>query len=107
MTQRNLIVARLDPRHIDDVAGLFAESDRTELPGMVGATRRTLYTFHDLYFHFVEAEGDVAAGLREVRTHPLFTGLNEALAEYVRPYDPGWREPKDAMARPFYEWRRA
>ncbi len=106
MTQRNLIVARLDPRDADGVARLFAESDRTELPGKVGVTRRTLYTFHDLYFHLVEVEGDVASRLREVRTDPLFTELNTALAEYVRPYDPGWREPADAMARPFYEWRR-
>jgi cyclase len=103
--QRTLIVARLDPGDTDEVARLFAKSDATELPHLVGVTRRTLYTFHDLYFHLVEADGDVAGRLRQVRQNPLFTELNEALSAYVRPYDPGWREPKDAMATPFYEWR--
>jgi cyclase len=105
MTHRSLIVARLDPRHRDRVAELFAESDAGDLPHLVGVTRRTLYGFHDLYFHLVEAENDVPAKVDEVRRHELFERVNSGLAEFVQPYHPSWRGPRDAMAAPFYEWR--
>jgi cyclase len=107
VTTRNLIVARLDPAFTDPVARLFAESDDTELPHLLGVTRRTLFNFHDLYFHLVETDEDLAPQLGEVRSHPLFRSIDEGLARYVRPYHPSWREPKDAMAAPFYQWRRA
>ncbi|MCO1580348.1 TcmI family type II polyketide cyclase [Crossiella sp. SN42] len=103
---RSLIVARLDPAHTGEVARLFGESDQTELPHRVGVTRRTLYSFHDLYFHLVESEHEVGERLREVRETPLFQQLNTDLAGYVRPYHPSWRGPKDAMATPFYQWDR-
>jgi cyclase len=104
VAERTLIVARLDPEHTSEVARLFAESDAGELPDLIGATRRTLYSFHGLYFHLVEADKPVGPGLREVRNRPIFTGLNDALAEFVRPYSADWREPRDAMATPFYHW---
>ena len=106
MTTRNLIVARLDPALTEPVARLFAESDESELPDLLGVTRRTLFTFHDLYFHLVEAEGELAPRLAEARAHPLFRSIDEGLAKYVTPFHPSWREPKDALAEPFYEWRR-
>ncbi|MFC5723796.1 TcmI family type II polyketide cyclase [Streptomyces gamaensis] len=101
---RTLIVARLrtdDPPRIADV---FAASDATELPHLVGVRRRTLFTFHDLYFHLVEADEDIGPALQQARSHPLYTDINTRLAELVAPYDPGWKEPKDAMATPFYRW---
>jgi cyclase len=107
VSYRSLIVARLDPEHTGQVAQLFAESDRTELPHLVGVTRRTLFTFHELYFHLVETDEEMAPRLWEVRQHPLFKKVNEGLAEFVKPYSPTWREPKDALAIPFYEWRRS
>ncbi|UNO40782.1 TcmI family type II polyketide cyclase [Streptomyces sp. MST-110588] len=107
MTTRNLIVARLDAGHRDRVAELFARSDESELPEMLGVRRRTLFTFHDLYFHLVETDEDLQPQLSEVRKHPLFREIDEGLAPYVKPYHPSWREPKDALAAPFYQWRRA
>jgi cyclase len=106
VSHHNLIVARLDGAHAPRVAELFAESDRTELPDLVGVTRRTLFTFHDLYFHLVESDGDMSDRLDNVREHPLFRGLNHELAQYVEPYHPGWRGPRDALAVPFYQWHR-
>ena len=103
---RTLIVARLAPGHAGPVAEAFAESDRTGLPELLGVTARSLFTFHDLYLHLIEAERDVRAGLGSVRDDPRFTGLSRRLAEHIAPYDPGWREPKDAMAREFYRWSR-
>jgi cyclase len=104
---RTLIVARMKPVDADAVARIFAESDATELPRMLGVTRRTLFRFHELYFHLIEAEQDILSGLDEVRAHPLFQDVNVKLAQYMRPYDPSWLEPKDSMAVPFYRWMRS
>jgi cyclase len=101
---RTLIVARLRPGHADDVAEAFAESDSTELPHLLGVTGRSLFSFHDLYFHLIETPGDLRPGLAKARHGKLFTELSTRLDDYISPYDPGWREPADAMAREFYRW---
>lgn len=101
---RTLIVARLRPGMADDIAGIFGDSDATDLPHMVGVSRRTLFRFHDLYFHLVEADQDISPNLYRARSHPLYEEINTRLAECVSPYDPNWKEPKDAMATPFYVW---
>jgi cyclase len=103
---RTLIVARLEPEHQAEVAQIFADSDATELPHMIGVSRRTLFGFHGLYFHLVEADEDVTPRLYQARSHPLYHDVNTRLAQYMRPYDPAWAEPKDAMAQPFYSWQR-
>ncbi len=101
---RTLIVARMDLADAEGVAKVFADSDSTELPHMVGVSRRTLFAFHNLYFHLVEAEQDIAPNLYRARSHPLYQEINTRLGEFISPYDPNWREPKDAMAVPFYSW---
>lgn len=101
---RTLIVAKLKTEDPGAIAEVFGQSDDTELPYLVGVSRRTLFTFHDLYFHLVEADDDITPRLYEARTHPLYSDINTRLTEYVSPYDPNWREPKDAMASPFYVW---
>ncbi|WP_340682697.1 TcmI family type II polyketide cyclase [Amycolatopsis coloradensis] len=101
---RTLIVAKLRTDNPQQIADAFAESDATELPHMIGVSRRTLFTFHDLYFHLVEADKDISPSLYQARKHPLYQKLNTTLAELVSPYDPGWQEPKDAMADPIYVW---
>ncbi|MFD9908750.1 TcmI family type II polyketide cyclase [Streptomyces sp. NPDC059063] len=105
-TDRTLIVARMDPADASAVAQIFAESDASELPHLIGARRRTLFRFHDLYFHLVESDADIKPDLYKARAHPLYQDIHDKLAQYMRPYDPAWAEPKDAMAEPFYVWRR-
>lgn len=102
---RTLIVARMDPADTDAVADVFARSDATELPHMIGVSRRTLFSFHDLYFHLVEADGDITPDLYRARSHPLYGEINTALSRFISPYDADWKEPKDAMATPFYVWQ--
>lgn len=101
---RTLIVARMDPLEAEAVAGIFAESDATELPHMIGVTRRTLFRFHELYFHLVEADDEITPTLYKARKTALYQDINTKLAGHIRPFDPGWKEPKDAMAQPFYSW---
>jgi cyclase len=102
---RTLIVARMAPSDAAAVAGIFAASDRTELPHRVGVRSRTLYRFHDLYFHLIEADQPVGPAVAAVREDPLFRKIDAELSQYVRAYDPAtWRSPADAMATPFYSW---
>lgn len=101
---RTLIVARMNPGDAESVAGIFAESDAGELPRMIGVSRRTLFHFHDLYFHLVEAEEDISPNLYRARETNAFGDINTKLGDFISPFDPGWREPKDAMATPFYVW---
>lgn len=101
---RTLVVARLQPQDAPQVAEVFAASDATELPRLVGVSRRTLFTFHDLYFHLIEADEDIRPNLGAARSHPLYRDIDTRLAQFITPYDPDWKEPKDAMAQPFYEW---
>jgi cyclase len=101
---RTLIVARMDPADADSVAQVFADSDATELPRRIGVSRRTLFAFHNLYFHLVEADGDIAPNLYQARDSDLYRDINTRLASFISPFDPNWREPKDAMAVPFYSW---
>jgi cyclase len=102
---QTLIVARMDPDRAPAVADLFTESDNTALPYLVGVTRRTLFSFHDLYFHLIEAGEDLARNLYAARQNPLFVELNEKLSQHITPYSPAWREPRDAMATAFYSWQ--
>lgn len=101
---RTLIVARMEPQARDSVAQIFADSDASDLPRMIGVSRRTLFRFHDLYFHLVEADTDIGPNLYRARSHALYKEINIRLSDHIRPYDPNWAEPKDAMAIPFYTW---
>jgi Polyketide synthesis cyclase. len=95
----------MDPSETEAVAKIFTDSDSTDLPHLIGVSQRTLFRFHGLYFHLVETEHDITPNLNKARKHPLYDDINRRLAEHIRPYDPGWREPKDAMAEPFYTWK--
>lgn len=100
---RVLIVGRVVPGSEVDIAGIFAASDQTELPEIIGVRHRSLYSLHDVYVHLVETEGG-PAGIESVSRHPLFVQISQELSTYISPYSPTWRSPRDAMARCFYHW---
>lgn len=103
---RTLIVARMRHGSEDAVKDIFAESDLGELPRMLAVRERRLYRFHDLYFHSIDSDEDLALPLTEVRAHPLFSDINTKLSQHITAYDPAtWRSPSDAMAREFYLWQ--
>ncbi|WP_330458527.1 TcmI family type II polyketide cyclase [Streptomyces sp. NBC_00820] len=102
-----LIVARMAPGSAQDIAKIFAESDRGELPHLIGVRRRSLFQFGDVYMHLVEADGEPGPAIAKVNDHPEFRGISDRLSAYVSAYDPEtWRSPKDAMAQRFYLWER-
>lgn len=104
---RSLIVARMKPEAAQDIADTFAESDRGELPGLIGVTGRSLFQFGEVYLHLIEAERPPGPEVAKHTGHPEFRRISQALSPYVSAYDPAtWREPKDAMAREFYRWER-
>jgi cyclase len=103
---RTLIVARMRQGSEEAVRNIFADSDTSELPRMLGVRERRLYRFHDLYFHSIESDEDLALPLADVREHPLFADINKKLSAHITAYDPAtWQSPSDAMAREFYLWQ--
>ncbi|MCH0563036.1 MULTISPECIES: TcmI family type II polyketide cyclase [unclassified Streptomyces] len=100
-----LIVARMAPGSAPDIAKVFEDSDRGELPHLVGVSRRSLFQFDDVYLHLIESVEDPAPAIARAAGHPEFRDVSERLAAYVSAYDPAtWRSPKDAMAHCFYRW---
>lgn len=108
MPYRTLIVARMSPGSADQIASVFAESDRTELPELVGVRSRSLFQFEDLYLHYIEGDRPLGPAVAQVRDHPSFQQISKELLPFVTAYRPEtWRGPADAMATEFYSWRRS
>ncbi|ANZ39707.1 polyketide synthase [Lentzea guizhouensis] len=105
---RTLIVARMIPEAADEVAAVFAGSDRhSDLPTALGVRARSLFQFGQLYLHLVESDRPLAEAVAAHRDDPRFRRISQDLSPFVSAYDPDtWREPKDAMAHEFYRWER-
>lgn len=103
--KRGLIIARIKPGAEDEVAQIFADSDKTELPALAGVRHRSLFVLEDIYVHYVETDADFELAVDEIRNHPLFREISKRLEEYITPYNPEtWHSPKDATALEFYSW---
>ena len=101
----NLIVARMEPGHQQEVAELFARFDRTDMPGRMGTRRRQLFEFEGLYFHLQDFEAEETdAAIEAAKNDPRFVQVSADLRPFIEPYKPDWASPKDAMARRFYTW---
>ncbi|MBM0279708.1 TcmI family type II polyketide cyclase [Micromonospora tarensis] len=101
---RSLIIAKVDPTAEERVAEIFAESDATELPRLVGVQHRSLYRLHDLYVHLLETAQPAQGAVEAARGHPEFIRVSDRLRPYVSPYLSTWRSPRDAMAQCFYRF---
>lgn len=100
-----MIVAKIKSGAEDAVASIFAESDASELPDLVGVKHRSLFVLDDIYIHLVELEDEFDDKVSEVRDHPLFQEISRKLDDYITPYNPEtWKSPQDATAREFYSW---
>ncbi|MFF7394306.1 TcmI family type II polyketide cyclase [Streptomyces scabiei] len=101
-----LIVARMTATSSTDVARLFAEFDRTEMPHRMGTRRRQLFSYRGLYFHLQDFDEDNGGELIEAaKQDPRFVGISADLKPFIEAYDPAtWRSPADAMATRFYHW---
>jgi len=98
-------VARIKPGSAEDVAKVFAESDRSDLPELAGVKHRSLFVLEDIYVHYVEMDEDFEQSVDQVRDHPLFREISRKLDEFITPYNPEtWKSPKDATALEFYSW---
>lgn len=101
-----LIVARMREQSAEEVARIFSEFDRTELPHLMGTRRRELFHYRGLYFHLQDFDTDYGgAAIEQARTEPLFIQISEDLKAHIEAYDPAtWRAPADATATRFYHW---
>jgi cyclase len=102
----SLIVARIEPGGGGDVARMFAEFDRTEMPHLMGTRRRQLFQFRGLYFHVQDFdENNGGERIEEAKSDERFIQISEDLKPLIQPYDPAtWRSPADALATRFYTW---
>ena len=101
---RTLIIAKIAPDAEQDVAGIFAESDQTELPLIAGVQRRSLYRLADLYVHLLETTDHGVAAVERARSQAEFARVSDRLRPYITPYLATWQSPRDAQAHCFYDW---
>ena len=101
-----LIVARMTADAAPDVAKIFADFDRGDMPHRMGTRRRELFRYRGLYFHLQDFDStDGRPRIEEAKTDPRFVRISEDLKPYIGAYDPAtWRSPSDAMAERFYHW---
>jgi cyclase len=101
-----LIVARMRPGSGDDVARLFGDFDRSQMPHLMGTRRRQLFHYRDLYFHLQDFDTDNGgASIEQAKSDERFIRISQDLKPYIEAYDPAtWRSPADAMATRFYRW---
>lgn len=103
--KRGCIIAKIKPGSEEEVAKIFAESDKTDLPELAGVRHRSLFVLDDVYVHYVEMDDDFQEKVDEIRNHPLFQEISRRLDDHITPYNPEtWQSPKDAQAREFYVW---
>ncbi|SDQ09952.1 TcmI family type II polyketide cyclase [Quadrisphaera sp. DSM 44207] len=102
---RTVIVARIAPGAEPDVARVFAESDRTDLPQQLGVTERSLYSLGDAYVHLVEFDRSAEEAMAVAVGLPGFRDVSAQLQPHISPYLATWRSPADAQARCFYTYR--
>ncbi|HLM20719.1 MAG TPA: TcmI family type II polyketide cyclase, partial [Propionibacteriaceae bacterium] len=74
--RRGVIVARIKPGAQEAVAAIFADSDASDLPALVGVRHRSLFVLEDIYIHLVELQDDFDDKVAEVRDHPLFQDIS-------------------------------
>ncbi|MFY1670504.1 TcmI family type II polyketide cyclase [Plantactinospora sp. WMMB334] len=101
---RVLIVGRIVPGTEEEIAKILAEADGTDLHTITGVRHRSLYHLDDLCLHLMETDDSGPARLEQANRHPLFLSVTQRLGEFISPYSPTWRSPRDAMARCFYRW---
>lgn len=99
-----MIVARMKPEDAASVAQTFGRHDGTTAPYEIGVLNRSLYRFHDLYFHLVDFARPVPEAMATAQSLPAFREMSEDLKPFITAYDPAWRSPADAMAQRFYHW---
>ena len=101
---RTLIVAKITPGTENEVARIFAESDRTDLPELAGVRHRSLWALGDLYVHLLDTAEAGQESIERIRSHPEFRRVSDRLDSFISPYLATWRGPADAQAQCFYSY---
>lgn len=92
------------PDSQEKVRDIWAESDATELPRIAGVEHRSLWLLGDVYIQLLETSGEGQETIDRIKGHPEFVRISERLSDFISPYLPTWRSPKDAQARCFYTY---
>lgn len=100
-----MIMVRMMPDGVEPaLEQAFSLHDRSGLPESIGAVHRSLYSYHGIYLHLVEAPRDIRGDLAAHSGHPAFRAVDKAVTPLLRPVDPNYPSMSQAQARCFYEW---
>lgn len=101
-----IVVNRMEPRHRDRVAELFAALDATDFPATMGTRLRLLYSLEpDVYLHvqeFARVDGLTVIDEAWRDSDPRFLKICEDLTPLVPPYDERCVAHEDHLAQRFY-----
>lgn len=98
-----MIIGRLRPgAKKEEIIDAFQRSDTTELPHMIGVSRRSVFLLGDIYVHLVEAEMPISDVLNAMKDHPLFIDVKQELDGCIAPLAP---ELYPGIATEIYSWR--
>lgn len=100
---RGVIIGRYQPGSEDAITEAFTQSDRTELPTMLGVKSRHVWVLGDIYMHFIEGAASLPAILKDSAGHSLFKEIKADLDQYVQPLSP---ELYPGVAKEIYRWQK-
>lgn len=104
MTFRMLMVRLMPDDAEGEISKAFSEHDASGVPEAIGAVHRSLYRYHGIYLHLIEAPHDIRPQLATHAGNPAFRQVDERLSQLLRPVDPQAPSLRQAQARCFYEW---
>jgi cyclase len=97
-----VIIGRLRPNvQKEEIIKAFQLSDNTELPHLIGVSRRSVFLLGDIYVHLIEAEMPLTDVLHVMKDHPLFIDVKQDLDRCVAPVTP---ELYPGIAHEIYSW---
>lgn len=99
---QTLMIRKIAPANVAEVARIFTHADDTELPRRIGVRHRYLYEYKGICLHLVQSDEDFIKRLGEEKDAADFQELDQALRRHMTPYDPDSRGIE--LLKPFYTW---
>lgn len=104
MTFRMIMVRLMEEGTQPALAAAFDAHDATGFPERVGVSHRSLYSYHGIYLHLVEADHDVRPALIAHRSDPKWREVDTQVTALLNPVDPRFPSMPQAQATCFYTW---
>lgn len=104
MTFRMIMVRLMEEGTQPALAAAFSRHDATGFGEQIGVAHRSLYSYHGIYLHLVEAESDLRPVLASQRDNPVWRTVDKEVTSLLSPVDPRFPSMPQAQASCFYTW---